>query len=315
MKKLFNLLIFISFIFLFIYLIRQDLIIPEIPSMKWLIISVFFVFAGFYASTISWQVALGSHGKKISHRDAIVSHGQAIFAKYIPGKIWVILGRAGYIAEGKEEMKNFSFISMKEQIIYIWAGLVISAVPTFIFYKFQWISILLVGIIIMLSLILFSAPFHRWALGLFMKIFKKELELPVISFKQSIPIILSTSMIWLFWTVGFYIFMMAFSEDILPVMAFAFPLSVSFGVLAIILPGGLGLREGIIIGYLTLAGLDVETATTISFMNRLWFIAGEVFVFLLSLVFRISYRTTANPSSSNSEFGTKNNTPHTIEST
>ena len=71
MKKLFNILIFVSFIFLFIYLIRQDLIIPEIPSMKWLIISVFFVFAGFYASTVSWQVALGSHGKKISHRDAM----------------------------------------------------------------------------------------------------------------------------------------------------------------------------------------------------------------------------------------------------
>lgn len=288
MKKLFNILIFVSFIFLFIYLLKQDLIIPEIPRLGWLIISVFFVFAGFYASTLSWQVALKSHGKKISHRDAVVSHGQAIFAKYIPGKIWVILGRAGYIADGKEEMKNFSFISMKEQIIYIWAGLVISAIPTFIFYKFQWISILLIGIIILLSLVLFSAPFHHWVLGLIKKIFKKELELPVISFKESFPIILSTSMIWLFWTVGFYIFMMAFSEGVMPVMAFAFPLSVSFGVLAIIMPGGLGVREGIIVAYLTLAGLDVETATTISFMNRLWFIAGEVFVFLLSLLLRIS---------------------------
>ncbi len=103
MKKLFNILIFVSFIFLFIYLIRQDLIIPEIPEVSWLIISFLFVFAGFYASTFSWQVALKSHGKKISHRDAIISHGQAIFAKYIPGKIWVILGRAGYIAKGKED--------------------------------------------------------------------------------------------------------------------------------------------------------------------------------------------------------------------
>ncbi len=62
----------------------------------------------------------------------------------------------------------------------------------------------------------------------------------------------------------------------------------SFGVLAIILPGGLGVREGIIVAYLTLAGLDVETATTISFMNRLWFISGEVFIFLLSSILRIT---------------------------
>jgi len=135
MKKLFNILTFVSFIFLFIYLIKQDLIIPEIPDLSWLVISILFVFAGFYASTISWRVALKSHGKKISHKDAIVSHGQAIFAKYIPGKIWVILGRAGYIAKDKAEMKSLSFISMKEQLIYIWAGLIISAVPTFIFYK------------------------------------------------------------------------------------------------------------------------------------------------------------------------------------
>lgn len=290
MKKLFNILIFVSFVFLFIYLMKQDLIIPDIPQVGWLLVSVIFVFAGFYASTISWQVALDTHGKKIPHRDAIVSHGQAIFAKYIPGKIWVILGRAGYISNGKEEMKNYSFISMKEQIIYIWAGLVISAIPTFIFYRFQWMSLILVGIIIVLSLVLFSASFHYWVLGLFKKIFKRELDLPVISFRKSFPIILSTSGIWLCWTFGFYLFMVAFSEEILPVMAFAFPLSVSFGVLAIILPGGLGLREGIIVGYLTLAGLDVETATTISFMNRLWFIAGEAFIFLLSLVLRIGLK-------------------------
>lgn len=68
---------------------------------------------------------------------------------------------------------------------------------------------------------------------------------------------------------------------------FAFPLSVCFGIIAIILPGGLGLREGIIIGYLVLAGLDTEQATTISFLNRLWFIAGELFIFLLATGFRL----------------------------
>ena len=82
--------------------------------------------------------------------------------------------------------------------------------------------------------------------------------------------------------------MLAFSTAISPVMMFAFPLSVCFGLIAIFLPAGLGLREGIIIGYLTLAGLDVESATTISFVNRLWFIGGEVFIFLLATGVRIA---------------------------
>jgi len=55
----------------------------------------------------------------------------------------------------------------------------------------------------------------------------------------------------------------------------------------------LGLREGIIIGYLILAGLDTETATTISFLNRFWFICGELFIFLLATLVRVVSKTRA----------------------
>lgn len=288
MKKLFNLLIIISFLFICLYLWRQEVIIPVLPHTQWIAPSLILLFLGFYVSTISWGTALRVHHRPIPHRDAVVSHGQAVFAKYIPGKVWVILGRASYISANNTDLKNTSFVSLKEQLIYTWVGFLVSAIPTILFYGIQWITLLIVLIIVLLTLFLFIPSAHHFTLRLFKKITRRDLELPVINFRRSLPVILSTSLIWLAWTLSFYFFMRIFSNDIDGVMAFAFPLSVSFGLIAIILPGGLGLREGIIIGYLTLAGMDIETATTISFLNRFAFIAGEVFIFLLALIFRIT---------------------------
>ncbi len=287
MKRIFNIFLFISFLFLFIYLVRQDYIIPEVGNRSFLAMSFICLFAGFYVSTLSWKVALKSHGFIHTGSDALLSHGLSVFAKYIPGKIWVILGRAGYLSEGKSGLKDRSFVSLKEQLIYMWTGFLVSSVPTIIFYRLQWISILVLLIIGGLTLFLFFEKIHTWILMILGKTFKKELEIPLVKFRHSLPMIGSVMLIWLCWTAGFYLFMLAFSETITPIMMFAFPLSVCFGLIAIILPGGLGLREGIIIGYLTLAGLDVENATTISFLNRLWFISGEVFIFLLATVVRM----------------------------
>ena len=185
-------------------------------------------------------------------------------------------------------MKIKSFISFKEQLIYLWTGFVLSAIPTLIFYGFgQWISLLVLLIIIGLTLLLFVQKVHNWILRHASRILKKDLDVPLLKFRESLPMIGAVTCIWMSWTIGFYLFMLAFSNEITPVMMFAFPLSVCFGLIAIILPAGLGLREGIIVGYLSLAGLDLETATTIAFVNRLWFISGEVFIFLFAFFARL----------------------------
>jgi glycosyltransferase 2 family protein len=288
MKKYFNLLIFISFLFLFIYLIRQDFIIPEIQNPVCLVFSVGLLFMGFLASVLSWKVAMKAHGISCPSHIAMVSHGLSVFAKYIPGKVWVILGRASYVSRSKSDLKLLTFISFKEQLIYLWVGFAISVIPTVLFYGLHWISILSFLVLTGLTLFLFVEGVHRWGLQWVRRITRRNLDIPVISFSRSGNMIGAVLLIWICWTIGFFLFMKAFSNHITADMMFAFPLSVCLGLIAIILPGGLGLREGIIIGYLVLAGLDIETSTTISFMNRIWFILGEVFMFLTAFVFRLS---------------------------
>jgi uncharacterized membrane protein YbhN (UPF0104 family) len=295
MKRIFNLFLVVSFIFLFIFLIRQEYIIPDVQNGSYLLLSFLALFAGFYLSTRSWQVALNTHGFKHSGRETLLSHGLSVFAKYIPGKVWVILGRAGYLSKEKQDLKTTSFVSLKEQLIYMWAGFFVSTIPTLLFYGIQWISVLVLLMVILLTLFLFVKKIHALILKWTQRLIRKELDVPLIRFQQSVPMIGAVLLIWLCWTGGFYLFMLAFSSNITPVMMFAFPLSVCLGLIAIILPGGLGLREGIIIGYLTLAGLSVEEATTISFFNRLWFICGELFLFLLATAVRLT--TSGKPGS------------------
>ena len=283
MKKWTNILIYTSFVFLFIYLIRQDYVQPEIKSIPYLISSIVLLFSGFVVSTFSWRRALIKNGKTISHSTAIRSHGMSVFTKYIPGKIWVILGRASAIASDKDEVKKFSFISFQEQMIYLWTGFVISLIPSLLFVKEIWINLSLVVTIVGLSFFLFVPWFNQMMSRILKKLSKKDLNIPSMSFKSNLAIIVSTFWIWLFWTSSFYCFGKSLSDDFYWHMSFAFPLSVCLGLLAIFLPGGLGLREGIITSFLHYCGLDLVLASTIAFSNRLCFISGEVFIFLLAL--------------------------------
>ena len=83
---------------------------------------------------------------------------------------------------------------------------------------------------------------------------------------------------------AFYLFVMAFHFEFSIAVIFSWPLSISLGVLSLITPGGIGVREGIMTGFMVLTGMPLEEATTIAVISRLWFITGEVFIFLLSLV-------------------------------
>jgi uncharacterized membrane protein YbhN (UPF0104 family) len=84
------------------------------------------------------------------------------------------------------------------------------------------------------------------------------------------------------WMIAFYFFVLSFHVEFSIGVIFCWPLGISLGVLSLITPGGIGVREGIVTGFMVLTGMPVETATTIAVISRLWFISGEVFIFVLS---------------------------------
>ena len=67
-------------------------------------------------------------------------------------------------------------------------------------------------------------------------------------------------------------------------VGFGFPLACTLGIMTVITPGGLGTREGVIFGYLTFVGMPTAEATAIAISSRLWFLGGEVFIFIIGWI-------------------------------
>lgn len=285
-KLFFNILLYVSLAFLVFYLYKFDYL--QIEDLKfnylYLVLSTIFLWAGFYLSTISWWFVLNKHQINIPKRSALSSHGLSVFAKYIPGKIWVILGRAAKAAGDEYSVKTSSYASLKEQLLYVWLGLLISAVPLFIYRGIDTFSVGVLILFIGISVFNFSDKVRILIIWTVKKIFKKDLEIPQISFKESLSILVYILLYWTAWIIAFYFLALSFYPETSLNIGFIFPLSVTLGLLAVIVPGGIGVREGIMTAFMVLSGIPVELAASISVISRLWFISGEAFIFILAFL-------------------------------
>lgn len=292
MKKhqwFFRILLYLSILFLVFYLIKFDYLSLKAITVNWLwlISSLLTLWIGFILSALSWKKVVNFHNYKINLSEAIVSHGISIFAKYLPGKVWVILGRAAYVSNLKNyKVGEISFVSLKEQLLFILIGLLISFFPAILFFKYDyWVWIILLTILV-LSLIIFIKGLHDYAEKLLEKIIKSDFSIPIINIKLSLKLSLYILIYWIFYSIGFYLLVISLSDNAKLIQALAFPLAACYGILAIVTPGGIGVREGIIVAFLTQTGIELQPAITISVLSRLWFMSGEMFIFLLAIILK-----------------------------
>ncbi|MFO8128996.1 MAG: lysylphosphatidylglycerol synthase domain-containing protein [Bacteroidales bacterium] len=287
-KNWFKYLVYISLIFLVIALVRADyLIVPHIFNHTYLGISFLLLFVGFLTLCLRWNVILNVSGYHVKTADAIASSGLSVFAKYIPGKVFMVIGKVGYINK-KYAYKNdklFTY-SVFDQILAIWTAILFSLFSLNYLKNFQFYVFIAALIWMVLLFFIFSnAPyiFVQWLIN---KISGRSLVvLPRIHRLSTLRVIPVHLLYWLIMSSAFYFLIASLSSSVYGYdTGFIFPVAVSFGILVLIAPGGLGIRETILVGYLTAAGMEIDEAVTISVASRLWFLTGEVFVFLSGLV-------------------------------
>jgi uncharacterized membrane protein YbhN (UPF0104 family) len=287
-KLLFNVLIYLSLAFLLYYLYRFDYLDFRHTEFNYyyLIPSILLLWLGFLISPLSWKSVLSRQGIHISYRKALVSEGISIFTKYIPGKVLIILGRAGFVSLDGHALKHTSLASLKTQFISFWVGLVLGCIPLF-FIQDSIYLILLATISCLLIIIFLHNKFvHNLFSRILGKILKKEVEVPLLKFSESLVAVVMYACMWIFWGSAFYLLASSISVELSPVMILLFPLSATVGMMAIIIPGGLGVREGIITFVLHKTGIPLEVATGLSVLSRLWYLSGEAFVFITALIMK-----------------------------
>ncbi|MGM0649659.1 MAG: lysylphosphatidylglycerol synthase domain-containing protein [Bacteroidota bacterium] len=294
MQKWLKYLVYLSVAFLIWYLWTTDFLqIPEIKNVGLLVFSIVLLMSGYLTKSKAWQVGLKAKGMDVSLRDSVSSTGLAELGKYIPGKLWVILGRAGYISSHYDiSVRRASGISLVVQFITIWSGILMAMVGIiFIRVPAGWMFALAAGWVL-LSLILFLKPLHDLIQKLIKKLIKKELKLPFINLQEIRPYLCWYFFDWLVRMAGFYLLMWAVCGEAPSVaIAAGFPLAITLGILAVIAPGGLGVREGVFVIWFQAAGFDLATATSLSVIIRLWSLVGDVGIFALGVALKKRFKS------------------------
>jgi uncharacterized membrane protein YbhN (UPF0104 family) len=92
---------------------------------------------------------------------------------------------------------------------------------------------------------------------------------------------------WLFWIIGYYLLIKSLTLDFIPFeISFSFPLATTLGILAIIFPGGIGVRESILIFALSTSNIETSTALGLAINARFWFLIGEIALFITAFAIK-----------------------------
>lgn len=289
MKKYFKLFLYVSIVFLVVALARADyLFIPHIYSLSALVYSLFFLTASFFLFAYRWKKALQFSGYHVSYADGVVATGLSIFGKYIPGKVMFLAGLSLYIAEKHHySKKEIGAIAFSNQLLILWTAILIGEIALVFIGGLHIWGWALFGLWLALTLTLFTRFFYHLAGFFLSKILRRKVTIPRLSFAGAMRIVPYIAIDLIARSIGFFFLLRALSDVAIGFeLGFVFILAQSIGLMAIITPGGLGVREGVIVGLLTLSVFPVETATTISLAARLWYLAGELVIFLAALLVR-----------------------------
>ena len=186
--------------------------------------------------------------------------------------------------------RQLTILSLDAQIISLWVGIFLGFIGLLVFNGFHLWGYLVIALWLGLSLILFSRFFHLLILKTYNFLFGKDIVAFQLSAQQVFRLIPYYCGYWLLWAIGFYLQIISLSNAEISIFSgLGFPLAGTLGILAIVAPGGLGVREGILTGYLSLAGLPINEAMTIAIATRLWFLTGEIIIFFTGwILHRIS---------------------------
>jgi uncharacterized membrane protein YbhN (UPF0104 family) len=291
-------LVIASIAFLAVALYKADyLAVPHVYSVAALAMALVCLLASSVADAFAWRAILVRSGFPAGIYECVTAIGLSAFAKYIPGKVWALMGRAAYLAERRSySLAQITAVTFSWQFTMLWLGLVFGAIGLVLLRApMVWGTLVLV-MWLALTAVVFSNATQTLAAHAFKKILGRQIE-----FRRTPSRDILASLPWFFVTwgllsCGFYFLVTGLSSESVPLATgLGFPLSLTLGLIAFFTPGGLGVREGVIVGYLSLAGLPVPEATAVSIAARLWFLAGEVLIFLVGIAMNAVFRPPRRP--------------------
>lgn len=219
------------------------------------------------------------NGCSISYGKALTAYLLSIFGKYIPGKVFMLAARLTCYKEENAPLSKVTVCFFIENICTLLGAAMLFILSLFFFPNellgnYRWLTILLIAAFF----ICINPKIINAVLKAIGKIFKKELEIPM-KYSQILKVVLMFIGNWLIVGYGFFILVRSVNPAVgwneMLFCAGVFGISAIMGILAIFVPSGLGVREGIILAGLMLI-MPESDAAVISVISRLWQTIAEL---------------------------------------
>ena len=254
-------------------------------DVGWVAVSLPILFASFVWFGLGWVRILGKLGHSGIYLSGLNIWAKAQFGKYLPGLGWYVLARIHWgEREGISKRLTVTSSAIEVVLMVLTGGLVALSIALFspdagwIIDRVWYLALLVpavgVGAVLVHPVVL-SKGLAR--LG--------RLQEPVaITYRDSLELLAVYLVRWIAVGVGFFflakaVYPLGFSQ--MPFVASALVLAWIVGFLAVFAPGGLGVRESVLVLLLEQV-MPVGPAVVLTALGRLWWMAGEVGLLVIS---------------------------------
>ena len=234
-----------------------------------------------------WQYAVDVFTSvKVSFKESFYHLGIMSAAKYVPGKIWGSASRILIIANKGASNKQSVLATVIEQVSIFGSGAFLGAFGVINWLQLGWVYHVVTLVVITILLILFAfnlKPIATWLGQSKFKYIKKMEILAEVSPGRFFAFFFVALGQWIFNCLGYVLFALIFfdqftlNEAIL--IYFAIPGAALAGFAAVFAPGGIGVREGVLIAMLA-TPLGSENVIYFVLLMRVWDTIRDILLFL-----------------------------------
>jgi len=259
----------------------------EVSHYQWdlrpelLAVSFVFTLAHWLAVALGWNMAVRSLGGDLDLRKGLRVYFLSNMARYIPGTVWYVAGRA-YL--GERERVSAAVISTSvviEMALAIVSGALTSILALPLLLSEVGLGALYACVLVVaLGLIALHPKVIKWLLDLLVRLLHRpNLVVSPPTYVAMLRLLLPYFLIWILGGAGFFTLLNSLYPlrlARLPIVAAIYAISYTVGFLIPLAPGGLGVREGIM-ALLLSHYVPLPVAAGVAILARLWAMVAEVF--------------------------------------
>lgn len=268
----------LAFVFILkIFLDNRVFIVHSLATVNpvLFVIGIFFFSTFFAIKALIWLDILKRRGFTLQKRDTVWKYSLSEVKRYVPGSIFAFAGRMHALSPDVPQKETLKGIGIEALLLALSALIVSIPAISYPLFKARELNdipyfVPVVSGLVLFTVILFFVYFK----------FKKTLT----SYFDNLLLFIFA---WIMYALGCFFVAISFSyiypSNMVFVMSF-FVLSWLAGYLLFITPMGLGVRELVVVGSLSLF-TPMSIATAIAVLTRIGMMLGELFFLLISYVF------------------------------